>query len=249
MTRMRVGDRSAHGSNWIERLAPSADRRQDGRVAWAIWIVFLAVIGALTLWGPRRTVTPAYFFGAEQWLAGAPLYNPEGIGFLYLPQAAVLFTPFALLPTMLTELLWRCVSVGVFVWGFRRLVATAEPSSPLPLFAMASLIAAPLAFSSAKSGQATLPMAGLMLAAIAFQADRSWWRAAACLSLALSIKPLAIVLILLSAAMHRPLAWRLAVALGVTLAIPFLTQRPAYVSSQYAAFAGAMQAANDHSHI
>jgi hypothetical protein len=178
-----------------------------------------------------------------------PLYRDEGVGFLYLPQAAIFFVPFAALPPLMAELLWRCLTIGVYAWGLRRFSSLAEYSSPRPLFALTSLIAIPLAGGSARNGQATLLMAGLMMAAVAYTATRSWWRAAGCLVLALSIKPLAIVLILLSATLYRPMIGRVLIALGVMLAIPFLTQDSAYVQSQYLAYTRLVQSATDHSNV
>jgi hypothetical protein len=194
-------------------------------------------------------VTPAYFFGAEQWIAGRPLYNPEGIGFLYLPQAAILFTPFAALPFDVAEIAWRVVSVGVYAWGVRRLVELAERCAGHSLFTVTTLVVLPLALSSTKSGQATLPMAGLMMAAVAYLVDKSWWRAAGCLALAVAIKPLAVVLILLAAATYRPVVGRLLVALTILAVVPFFTQSPGYVQSQFMAYPEAMRSADQRSHV
>ena len=237
---------------WIESLATITrprDQSQDRRIGWTIWACLLVTSCIWVTFGPKRSVTPAYFFGAEQWVAGLPLYNHEGIGFLYLPQAAILFAPFAALPTALAEVLWRLMTIGIYAWGVRCFVRLAEHGSSRPLFALTSLVAAPLALSGARNGQATLPMAGMMMAAVAYLATKSWWRAAVCLVVALAIKPLVIVLILLSVTIYRPLVGRLLVALGVMLAIPFLMQDPAYVQSQYAAFAQSLQLANAHSNV
>ena len=231
------------------RIAVLQDTSKDRQVGWALWVGFLVIMCAWVTFGPKRSVTPAYFFGAEQWVAGRPLYNPEGIGFLYLPQAAILFTPFAALPVDVAEIAWRVVSVGVYAWGVRRLVGLAERCSGCPLFTVTTLIVLPLALSSTKSGQATLPMAGLMMAAVAYLVEKNWWRAAGCLALAVAIKPLAVVLILLAAATYRPLIGRLFVALAILALAPFLTQSPGYVQSQFMAFPEAMQYADQRSHV
>ena len=252
MLRTLAGEHRQDRQTWtlrLERIAQRHGESQDRRMGWTIWALFLLAICALVVFGPRRSVTPAYFHGAAQWVAALPLYNDQGVGFIYLPHAAMLFVPLAALPLLVAEVLWRCVTIGCYAWGVRRFSALAEKNSPLPLFTLASLIAVPLACSSAKNGQATLPMAGMMMAAVAYMAASSWWRAAGCLALALSIKPLAIVLILLSVVLYRPMMGRLAVALGVMLAVPFLTQDPAYVQSQYLAFARTVGLATDHSNV
>jgi len=209
----------------------------------------LIVICALVAWGPKRTVTPIYFNGARHWMAGSPLYDNTGTGFIYLPQAAVIFLPLAMLPVLAADLLWRCFTIGTYAWGIRRLSSLAERSSSIPLFGLATLVAAPLPASSAKNGQATLPMAGMMMLAVTCMADRSWWRAAGCLTLAVSVKPLAVVLLLLSVAMYRPMIGRLLVAVAVAIAIPFLTQNPAYVQAQYQGFVRTVGLANEHSNV
>jgi hypothetical protein len=252
MAQRLAGEHQLSGQAWLAclpRIAQRDGKTQDRQIGWAVWALFLTAICALATFGPRRTVTPAYYHGAAQWVAGLPLYNDEGIGFIYLPQAAILFAPFTALPPLMAEVFWRCFTIGIYAWGVRRFSALAENSSPRPLFALASLIAIPLAGGSARNGQATLLMAGLMMAAVACMATRSWWRAAGCLVLALAIKPLAIVLILLSAALYRPMIGRLLIAACVMLAIPFLTQDSAYVQSQYLAYIRTVQAATDHSNV
>ena len=55
--------------------------------------------------GKHRSVVPSYRIGALSWLAGRSLYDEVmGVGgFVYFPQAAILFVPFALLPEVLGE--------------------------------------------------------------------------------------------------------------------------------------------------
>ncbi len=222
---------------------------RDWRIAWAFWGVLLVAVCLFVAFGPLRTVTHSYFSGAADWNAQRSLYGKTGEGFLYLPQAAVVFVPFTFFPELGRELLWRCFTIGVFAWGVRRLAGLAEASCDVPLFGLATAISIPLAWSSARNGQATLPMAGLMMIAIGHLSTAAWWRAAGCLKLSLAIKPLALVLILLSAAVYGPMRTRLVASMFITAAIPFLLKNPAYVVSQYAAFARTAGLAADHSQL
>src|SRR5687768_7977399 len=92
------------------------------RCAWGLWLAITLVVLAMTLAGSKRSVTTSYRQAAQQWLAGGPMYNDDGAGFLYLPSAAVLFVPFALLPDSAGEVLWRVLTIGTFAAGVWRLV-------------------------------------------------------------------------------------------------------------------------------
>jgi hypothetical protein len=87
--------------------------------------------------------------------------------------------------------------------------------------------------SAIRIGQSTAAMAGLMLLAAVELAHERWWRSAICLSLALAVKPLAIVMILLTAALYPAMRSRLTMGIAVVVAAPFLFQRPEYVWQQY----------------
>ena len=99
---------------------------------------------------------------------------------------------------------WRCFTIGVFAWGVRRLAGLAEASCHVPLFGLATAISIPLAWSSARNGQATLPMAGLMMIAIGHLSTAAWW----CRWLpdaGTGDQAFVLVLILLSAAVYGPM--------------------------------------------
>ncbi len=187
--------------------------------------------------GSSRTSVPAYREGAVYWMAGRTIYVDPGVGgFVYLPQSAILFIPFALLPVVAEEVLWRFVNIGVFALGIFHFAGLTSGHSEKKLFPLMTLVCLPLAWNCARNGQATLIMTGLMLLAVVDIARSRWWRATLWLSLAVAIKPLAIVLVLLAMAIHRPLSWRVPAGMLVTALVPFVTQHPAYVMEQYAVF-------------
>ena len=214
---------------------PATSKSNSVRTAWILWSILLAVVSIFILCGNTKTVTPAYRQGATSWLQGTDLYLYEGEGFIYLPQAAVAFVPFALLPLEASEILWRCLIVGIFTAGLWRMASLARREGSREFFPLMTLVCVPMVWSSMRNGQSTIPMTGLMMLATVDLADSRWWRATLWLSLALIFKPLIIVFALLTFALHAPMRWRLIVgAVGVFL-FPFLLQRTGYVWGQYAA--------------
>jgi len=210
--------------------------RRDVRFAWTGWAALFLVVTAIILSGTDRTVVPAYRTAALNWLAGRGLYDGTGIGgFVYFPQAAILFIPFALLPQVLGEVLWRLVIIGAFAAGLRSFAAFAGEKTGQELFPLMTLVAIPLAWDCARNGQATLIMTGFMLLAVTDAARNSWWRATLWLALGVAIKPLAMVLALLIAAIDRPATWRVLLGMIVLALSPFATQHPVFVLQQYSA--------------
>ena len=215
------------------------------RAAWGGWIVLLAWSLAVTLFGPPRTVVPAYRQAAVAWTHSAPVYEDSGHGFLYFPQGIALFIPLAWCSQTVGEVGWRIVNLALFVAGLWRLAQLGGRFRAEQLFPLMTLLALPLAVSSARNGQATLAMTGAMMLAAGNPADRRWWTAAAWLSLGIAIKPLAVVMGLLTLVLYRPMRWRLIVGAAALAAAPFLTQWPEYVVSQHAACLAMLRSASD----
>ncbi len=214
------------------------------RIAWIAWAVLFLIAAAIMIAGSGRTVVPSYRIAAQNWLAGRGLYDGTGVGgFVYFPQAAILFIPFALFAAAAGEVLWRLVIIGTFAAGLRSFARLASGRTGRELFPLMSLVTVPLAWDCARNGQSTLIITGLMLLAVVDVADRRWWRATLWLSLGVALKPLALVLALLIMAVDRPMTGRLLLGLGAVALAPFLTQHPAYVLQQYASCFGNMKAA------
>ena len=215
---------------------PLTDRKAV-RNAWIGWLVMFLATAAIIASGSSRTVVPAYREGAVSWIAGETIFKHPGVGgFVYLPQAAVLFIPISLLSVAAGEVLWRFINIGVFAFGIFRIAGLVRGRSATELFPLMTLVTIPLAWDCARNGQATLIITGLMLLAVVDIASSRWWRATLWLSLGVAFKPLAIVLVLLVMAIDRPMTWRVLLGMLATALVPFLTQHPAYVVEQYAAF-------------
>ncbi|CAL7959751.1 conserved membrane hypothetical protein [Gammaproteobacteria bacterium] len=202
-----------------------------------LWLIFIAVVCLIvSQQGISHTVTPNYFNGANLWMHGKNLYDGSGRGFIYLPQAAVLFMPLAYLAQFsftLAEIAWRLVSLLLLVFAIWRLVNLVEQKFIGRTFFIATVVTLPLAFSSARNGQFNTILEVMMLFAVYAIAKERWSQAVFYLALGVALKPTMIVLLLLLWVLYRPLWWRLPLGLLTAFIFPFFTQVPHYVSTQY----------------
>jgi alpha-1,2-mannosyltransferase len=203
------------------------------RAAWTAWAALFVTISILILAGSDHSVVSTYRDATIQWFSARDIYNDTGHGFLYLPIAAVLFAPFAWLPPAACEIGWRLVAIGGFAIGVRRLGQLSERGESDTTFGLLTLASLPPALACARNGQSTLIMAGLMMLACVDLAEQRRTWAVLWATLAVALKPLAIVLLLLAPFVDRRLVGRVVLGLVVVLCVPFLTQRPSYVLDQY----------------
>ncbi|MFN0055426.1 MAG: glycosyltransferase family 87 protein [Planctomycetales bacterium] len=228
--RTAVEESSAPRGRWFQF---SLNRPRDEFLGWCLWLGMFVVLAVFFLPGNHRSVTVQYHRAADYWMQGKDIYFLTGRGFLYLPLAAVLFIPLHLLSPDAGELVWRVLTLGVFAAGVLRLCRLAEFRIPDRLFLIVTGVSIPLCCSAARNGQSTLIMAGLMMLAMEQLTRKNWNATAVLLCLATAFKPLSLVLLLLLAALYRPLLWRLALGVCLLLLAPFLTQSPEYVVRQY----------------
>lgn len=214
-------------------IKASAKGDHAERWAWAAWAGLAFAIACILVFGDNSTVVSVYRDAARRWFSGRDIYNGRGIGFLYLPQAAILFAPFAYLPLDAGEIGWRIFTIGSFAAGLYRLSALTVDDPETRPFALLTLVTLPMCFTCAQNGQATLPMSGMMMLGVAEMSQSRWWRATLWLSLGMALKPLIIVLVLLAWGLERPLRFRLPGGLVAVALLPFLTQHPTYVIDQY----------------
>lgn len=221
----------------MSRTRFTLTRPHDVRNAWGIWAVIIAGICVVSIaTGFTRSVTGAYAAGADRWLESTDLYR-EGIhGFLYLPQAALLYLPFDQLPQWLGGSLWRIGSMALFAWGLYRFSRCMSRLSGVELFPLVTLLAILPSLAAFRNGQMTVPMTGCLLLAGAGLADSRWWWTVFWLCLAVAMKPLAIVLLLLAIVLEPALWWRLPLGICCMLLVPFGFQSPEFVVDTYGRF-------------
>jgi alpha-1,2-mannosyltransferase len=200
-----------------------------------LWLVSILVVGTLVLQNPtKRTVTKVYHKSTESWLQARPLYSDCG-NLNYLPPFAVLFLPFHLLPLKAGDILWRLISLSLFVWGLYRLAGRLHPApGQIPwLFLFLTLLTLLPVLGSLRNGQTNLIFSALVVHMAASLAVEGWWTAALSIVAMTLVKPTGVVLLLLAPFLYLRLLPRLLVLLPAGLLLPFLFAPPHYVMSQY----------------
>jgi hypothetical protein len=214
-------------------------QRLDTRRALVVWAVILTAVCLRVLASDRaNSVYPIFSDAGRKWLASADLYGPptrELDQFRYSPTVAAGFAPWGFLTDRPAGVLWRCLNAGVFVGGlalwwqwWRR-----ERRG----LAMLLLLVLPLAIGGLNNGQCNALIAGLaLIATVAFGGGRLWL-AAASVTIAVLFKGYPVALgLLFCIADPRRFAPRLALGLLAGFGLPYLLNRPEYVTTQYAHF-------------
>jgi hypothetical protein len=226
------------------------------RLVLVAWLVAMLVVSIRAARFPHRTVYPIFTGAARNWVAGEDLYRPVGEPYRYSPLVTTLFIPFSVFPDPLGGVIWRWLSVGVYV-GALAWWATAVLPQPLTRaqWTWFFLLVLPLSVGNFNNGQSnTLLIAMLLLAVAALasgQAGRtSGWRetfAAGCVTLACLFKVYPIALgLLVGLVWPRRFTGRLLLLLAVGLLLPFLLQRPGYVAEQYLGWLHHLETSDRH---
>jgi alpha-1,2-mannosyltransferase len=208
------------------------------KTAWGFCLLIFAVICTDVVLHPdKHNTTPTYRAASTAWWQGTDPYTQNAhAGFLYFPQAALLFTPFNLLPYLAGEVAWRVFTFGLFIYALTRLNAfflAAKSSEPARTFLFLALLAVPSSFASLRNAQFDLPLAALVVLATAEVATARWSAAALWICLGVAFKPLAVVPLLLFSALYWRLIPRVIIGLLIVAAIPFLHWSPAFVAQEY----------------
>jgi hypothetical protein len=231
-------------ARWMESLRSIPEARA---VRWGIfiWVVYSVVIAGIVAVQPdRRTVTPEYREASVEWWSGRDIYEVRMHGYLYLPQAAMIYTPFAALPVRVGEPLWRLVGLGLLALSIWRLATRFGGERRGFWFFVATVAAIPASFSSARNGQMNLAMAALLAFAAVDLGIRAWNRASISLLVSLALKPLGLVPCLLAGACHlRTMSWRLVLGAALLGAASFAHWNPGFVAQQYDLFVQTLQIA------
>lgn len=167
----------------------------------------------------HRSVSSVYANASRQWWAGEGMYGEDRAGdgtvhgYLYFPQSAIAYTPFAYLPSGFAEVVWRLVGIAAYAWGVWGLTRRLFLRDAGFAFLIASGLAIPAAMGSASNGQTNVLMGGaIALTAVAI-IDRRWWWATGWMVLLVICKPTALAVVgLVGVAFWRVLSWRLLVA-------------------------------------
>lgn len=225
----------------LQRLADRTTRLEQS--AWTAWLVLFLVVTVIAVLHPYRSDSHVYRDGALHWWQAAMVYGPGIHGFLYLPSAAVLYTPFAYGPAWLGDVLWRTVNTLLFTLGAARLASLA--GNRRQTLALMLLLAVPVGGIDLLRAESELAMVGLAMLAHGDLAERRWWRAGLLLAASIAIKPLTLVMALLWAALYPRTRLPLAAGIALVLALPFANPDPLYVVHQYGAMVAKLTTAAD----
>ena len=222
-------------------------RTRWNTLAWSILGIVFAGMALYLVLNPTRTgVVPNYRFASTHWWISESMYPGGTHGFLYLPQFAVLFTPFNIIqPPVLGEILWRAIGFGLFSYALFRLVQIVCPTnvtlnspSKRPLaFLLLVLLAVPASLASINNGQTNLPLSACFVLTFLAIRDRKWATAAAFLTVCLVLKPLALAPWLLAFAVFPSMRIPLVCGVPALLVIGMIHPNPAYAWSQWVEFA------------
>ncbi len=215
------------------------------RIALLIWIVYAGIISAVVAVNPSgRSATLEYQRATNNWWSGKTLYRSRN-GYLYLPQFALLYTPYELLPDRIGEPLWRLTCMASLAWALWAAASLLAPDKKAAVFLIATVLVLPSTFASARNGQVNMPLAALfVLTALALARER-WWPAAVFLALTLVLKPISLAPILLCGALYPRLRLPLLGSLVVAALLPLAHFNPSYAAGEYAAFAHNLQQAGN----
>ena len=206
-------------------------------LALLYWLGFMGVIGVWVAYHPTASsVTTYYHDSSIHWLARADLYSGGHMTMNYLPQFAIVFSPFHLLPVPAGDVLWRLCAIVLLATGILRFAKQIFGDQAPRLFLGATILSLALSAPAACNGQSNMLLGALMLHAAASLSARQWWLAAGLIVSAIVAKPVAIVLALLAPMVYRPLRLPMAVCVVALAAFPFFFAKPDYVMSQYSAF-------------
>jgi len=210
------------------------DRRQALVAAVLLWAMPMLVITVEVILHPlHRSVTrDSYHYAAGKWWVHESLYvGPSG--FNYLPQFAILFSPFHFLPVRLGEVLWRWCAAAMLIGGLWQTLTRLFRSEPERAFFWATLLSMPLSMCALQNGNANAHFGGVLMLCVAAILAERWWLALALMALATAIKPLGIVLLMLAPLVYAPMRWRLPLVVLALALFPFLFAGPGYAWSQY----------------
>ena len=210
--------------------------RRGVQAAWALWVVVFMAFTIVTIARPEfRSQTTAYRNASKNWLSGQNIYTQREGEMNYLPQFAILFSPFAGLSKPAGDALWRLLQMGVYVSSIQRLAGAAQ-SGPKNLFLLVSLLALPASLGSAMNGQSNMLLAGAMAHATVDLIGGRRWGVVAWLMLGLVAKPIAIVMILLLAAADFRMILPLVGGMMLTLSAPWMFDSILQVVGHYKAW-------------
>lgn len=208
-------------------------------VAWIVWGIFAVVIAIVNGINPNKSsVSIVYRAACSAWWGGREMYDDYYNGFIYLPHAALVYTPFYLLPARLGEPLYRIVIIALLAWSVWRLTLLTKARAWNENFLVVSLLVIAVGAGSGINGQYNLPLTATLIFATCTIIEKKWWAAAIWLVVSILLKPIAIAPVLLALALYPPLWWRIPLVGLIVGFVPFLFSPTdlGYAAAEYKTF-------------
>lgn len=210
---------------------------RDGatRAAVALWSALAVGTIARVVFAPLRQHFHVFRDGALLWWDGVSMYDHQLVWFRHSPPFAVLIGPFAALPIWLGNILWNLLTIGLLVYSMLQLTRWVLPAAwTVRRRALLLILVLPGVIRGIWSSQAHGFSAAFLFLGLVGIARKRWWIAGLLFAAAFYIKvaPLAMALIFLATCVRRFTIPYLAGLIGLFL-LPFLTQDPRFVLSEY----------------
>lgn len=200
---------------------------------WCILFLFILYRISDNYFHPN-TVSDIYYTASKNWLNSKPLYNLQGNGFIYFPTSAVLMTPFCIFNIPIFNIIFRLIFIILFIYGislFSKLLN--NNTDQKAAFNIISITCIPLSIANLDLGQLHYLITGILLIAIYTIYTKKYWLSAFLLALSIALKPIFIPVYLISFAIFPKLRSKIIIWTLFFMILPFLTQSPNYVLSQY----------------
>ena len=201
-------------------------------ILWLAPVIAISIVVALKPDG--RTVTPLYHEAVVAWENQQPLYRGVA-GMNYLPQFVMVFSPYHAMGRVPGDIFWRITAAAGLAAGLWWFCGMIDKKDRIRAFAIASLIAMPVALPALANGQANTHLGAVLLLAAWCLASQRWGLATALLWLSAAIKPLGFAAIGLALAAYPQLWWRLALGLPIFAGLPFMFAPAHYAAGQFSA--------------
>lgn len=208
-------------------------------IGWALWIIFAIVVAVRVGLHPEKNSVSACYRGAcAAWWSGREMYDDLYNGFIYLPHAALFYTPFQMLPLWLGESLNRIAIIALTAWSVWRITRLTSTTPWNEYFFAVSAITIGVGAGNAINGQYNLPLAGTIILAVCSLIERRWWSAAIWLVVSILLKPIAVAPVLLAIALFPAMWWRVPIVSLCVFFVPLLfsIRDPHYAWAEYQTF-------------
>ncbi len=205
---------------------------------WTIWIAVCVILVAQTFPARFASTFSVYLEYAARFRAQEQVYDATTLdGFNYWLVSLIAYRPFLAFDPVTAAMIALALSAVLLSLACVALMQALLPEpharNALAISGIVLLINLPAAWFNFKNVQAQILMTAAMMFAAAAMMRMRWQLAAFWIFVAAVIKPLALVMLLLCAAVKARMRIALAAALLAGVLLPFLFADPGYVAAQY----------------